>query len=257
MDLISDLAVIRIPPNSALPEIKFAKKWSYAVGDQVMAIGYPLGIGKTASSGIVSALERVIPLSTFSWMMPYIQTDAPISPGNSGGPLVNLCGEIIGINTLHLINGQNINFAIPVGLIEELVPQLIDSGHVSRTWYGIYGQIISFPMAMSLNISPGFLVETIEPGSPAEKIGLRGGTYPARFGFREFLLGGDVLTSVNGVSLDDLETVAEVVRSFNVGDCVEVEYWRNGKIAKVEVLLPERPELPGDARWLFSRQADK
>jgi len=96
--------------------------------------------------------------------------------------------------------------------------------------------------------APGFLVETIEPGSPADKIKLRGGTLPVKIGMEEYLLGGDVITKVNGQPLTDLRTVARISQSLKVGDKVELEYWREGQVKTVEVVLPERPILPGDVR---------
>ena len=219
-----------------------------------MAVGYPLGIGKTATSGIISAMERVVPLSTFSWMIPFIQTDAAISPGNSGGPLVNRCGEIIGINTLYAERGQNINFAIPIDLLQEFVPQLIKEGRVIRAWHGINGRIVPPQLIFTFGIMPGFLVETLEPGSPAEKINLRGGTLPVVIGVQEYLLGGDVITKVNGEQLTDMETVARIARSLKVGDKIKLEYWRNGKPHTAEVILPERPILPDDVRRFRERR---
>lgn len=254
VDPISDLAVIWVDESEPYPqEVRFKSTGQLFVGEEVLAIGYPLGIGKTATRGIISAMERVVPLSTFSWMMPFIQTDAAISPGNSGGPLVNRCGEVIGINTLNLVAGQNINFAIPADLIQEYAPQLMKYGRIIRPWYGINGRIVSQQMAFSLNVRPGFLVETVEPGSPAEDVGLRGGTYPVMFGFNEYLLGGDVITMVNGEKLIDMGRVAAIARSFNVGDRVKIEYWRGNLRRTAEIVLPVRPILPGDARWLYRR----
>ena len=121
IDPITDLAVIKlIAPIAQLKKAKLGRSAKLVVGEEVLAVGYPLGIGKTATRGIVSAIERVVPLSTFSWMTPYIQTDAAINPGNSGGPLINRCGEVIGINTLYGERVQNINFAIPIDLVRAM-----------------------------------------------------------------------------------------------------------------------------------------
>jgi S1-C subfamily serine protease len=249
IDPITDLAVIKmITPRQHLQKAKLGRSDKLMIGEEVMAVGYPLGIGKTATSGIVSAIERVVPLSTFSWMTPFIQTDAAINPGNSGGPLVNRCGEVIGINTLYGEKAQNINFAIPIDLVHDLVPQLIKDKRIIRAWHGINGRIVPPQLMYTIGIAPGFMVETVEPGSPAAKIKLRGGTFPIKIGLEEYLLGGDIITKVNGQALTDIETVARIARSLKVGDKIKLEYWREGKTYSTEVVLPERPILPGDVR---------
>jgi serine protease Do len=249
LDPITDLAVIKLKnPMGKLPKAKLGRSEKLVIGVEVLAVGYPLGIGKTATRGIVSAMERVVPLSTFSWMTPFIQTDAAINPGNSGGPLVNRCSEVIGINTLQTEMAQNINFAIPIDLVRELVPQLIKEGRIIRPWHGINGRIIPPQLMYVMGGAPGFMVETVEPGSPAAKINLRGGTLPIKIGLEEYLLGGDIITKVNGEPLIDIETVARIARSLKVGDKLQLEYWREGRVHTAEVVLPERPILPGDVR---------
>jgi S1-C subfamily serine protease len=249
IDPITDLAVIKlIAPMAQLKKAKLGRSAKLVVGEEVLAVGYPLGIGKTATRGIVSAIERVVPLSTFSWMTPFIQTDAAINPGNSGGPLINRCGEVIGINTLYGERVQNINFAIPIDLVHELVPQLIKDGRIIRPWHGINGRIIPPQLMYFMGGAPGFMVETIEPGSPADKIDLRGGSLPIKIGLEEYLLGGDIITKVNDEPLTDMGTVARIAQSLKVGDKVKLEYWREGQTHTAEVILPERPILPGDVR---------
>ena len=249
IDPITDLAVIKvITPRQRFQKAKLGRSNKLAIGEEVMAVGYPLGIGKTATSGIVSAIERVVPLSTFSWMTPFIQTDTAINPGNSGGPLVNRCGEVVGINTLYGEKAQNINFAIPIDLVRDLVPQLIKDKRIIRAWHGINGRIVPPQLMYTIGMAPGFMVETVEPGSPAAEIKLRGGTFPIKIGLEEYLLGGDIITKVNGQALTDIKTVARIARSLKVGDKIQLEYWREGKIYSTEVVLPERPILPGDVR---------
>jgi serine protease Do len=255
IDPVTDLAVLELDmPFTGLPPAPLGRSSDLVIGESVLAIGFPFGIGKTATTGIVSALERIVPLSPFSWRAPFVQTDAAINPGNSGGPLLDSCGEVIGINTLSSELGENLSFAVPVDVVREFLPELIEHGRISRAWHGINGRIVPFPLAFALGIPRGFLVETIEPGSPAEAIGLRAGTFPVVLGGEEFLLGGDVLITANGEALTDMETVGEIARSLDIGDTVELEYLRDGEMLQAEVELPERPMLPGDVRRFRERR---
>ena len=249
IDAISDLAVVRLTNRAPLTtKARFGSVEDLDVGQDVLALGYPLGLEKTATRGIISGVGRVLPLSPMSWLTPMVQTDAAISPGNSGGPLVNLCGEVIGINTLIATHGQNINFAVPIDIVLELLPQLLEQGRVIRPWHGIHGRMVPTALTQLLGIAPGFMIETVEPGSPADKIGLRGGILPVSIGADEFLLGGDVISSVNGEDLMDMDTVVGIVRGMTVGDRISIEYWRDGDLKSASVTLPERPDLPGDGQ---------
>jgi S1-C subfamily serine protease len=187
-------------------------------------------------------------------MMPFLQTDAAISPGNSGGPLVDRCGRVIAVNTLGSSEGQNVNLSIPVDSVKELVPQLIEHGRVIRAWHGINGAIVPMQLVYTLGLAPGYMIETIEPGSPAEKIGLRGGNFPVVIGNAEFLLGGDIIIEVNGEKIGDMDTVYRIARSMKVGDEMEIKYFRGGMIKTAKVVLPERPLLPGDTRRFYGNR---
>jgi S1-C subfamily serine protease len=252
-DPILDLAVLKMPSVvraflGDFPTVTLGESDALEVGEEVIAVGNSFGLMQTVTRGIVSGLNRVLPQSPMSWMLPFIQTDAAVNPGNSGGPLVDRCGRVVGINTLAALEAENIGFAVPINIAKEVLPQLIEQGRVIRPWHGIFGKVVGGELRTLLNfpLVDGFLVETIEPGSPAEKIGLRGGTLPLRIGPEEYLLGGDIITKVNGESLSDMGTVIRVVRSLKVGDTVKLEYFREGETRSAEVVLPERPVLPGD-----------
>jgi S1-C subfamily serine protease len=251
IDPVSDLAVLRPADGSLhLPKAPLGKSSTLRVGEELLAIGYPLGLELTATKGIVSGAHRIVPLAALSWLTPMIQIDAALNPGNSGGPVVNICGEVVGMSTLAHQEAQNVNFAIPIDAVREIAAQLLERGHVVRPWHGINGQMVSPFLRMVIGVPPGFMVETIEPGSPAERVGLRGGTLPIMIGPREYLIGGDIIGVVNGEELENLDQVAAIARSLKVGDQLTIEYWRDGEVKSVTVTLPERPILPGDIELL-------
>jgi serine protease Do len=254
LDPVLDLAVLQVPFRPDLHPVRLGRSAGLQVADEVLAIGNPLGLGQTATRGIVSALDRVVPRSSMSWLAPFIQTDAAINPGSSGGPLVNACGEVVGITTGLLGAAENVGFAVPVDLAVQALPELLAHGRVRRPWHGIFGQMVD-PLLRLFAGAPevdGFLIETIEPGSAAARAGLTGGSLPIRVGSREILLGGDIITRVDGEALTDLATVRRTVGGLRVGQRVRIEYVRGGELHAAEVVLPERPPLPSDLRPLLS-----
>jgi len=171
-DPIFDIALLRIPSptRGSLPTVKLGNSAELLVGEEVYAIGNPLGLDQTLTRGVVSAINQTLPGAAWSLMEPLIQTDAAINPGNSGGPLIDPCGMVVGITTAVLPEAQNIGFAVPVNLIREVIPQLLEQGRVVRPWFGVQGQFV-VPVLKELLRVPlvdGFLVEAVEPGSPAE-----------------------------------------------------------------------------------------
>jgi S1-C subfamily serine protease len=250
VDPISDLALVRPKaPGVRLPKAPLGRSNKLEIGEELLAIGYPMGLGITATKGILSGAERALPLSPMSWLTPFMQTDAALNPGNSGGPLVSRCGEVVGISTLSSgQKAQNLNFAVPIDAAQEIVTQLREHGRVIRAWHGINGKLVPPILQLALGIQSGFMIETIEPGSPAEKLGLRGGSLPVAIGVQEFLLGGDVIIKVNAEPLLTMDAVTRIARSLKVGDKLTVEYWRAGQVKTATVVLPERPMLQGDFR---------
>jgi len=249
-DPIFDIAVLRVQPlaGSTLPTAALGDSDRVHVGGEAIAIGNPLGLDQTLTRGTISAINRVLPVTFFSLEEPYIQIDTPINPGNSGGPLINQCGEVIGITTAMLSDAHNIGFAIPINLVKALLPPLVSQGRIVRPWLGFHGQFIDGDLQNIFRapLVPGFLVEVVEPGSPAEKAGLKGGALEITVAGQEFLLGGDIITSVNGIALTSPEKVLEALRGIKVGANVSLTISREGKGLTVSYDIPERPLLPGD-----------
>ena len=249
-DPILDVAVLRIPQPSGgtLPTIPLADSDRVRVGEEVAAIGNPLGLDQTLTRGIVSAINRILPETPLSLLEPLIQTDTPINPGNSGGPLLNRCGEVIGITTAVISDAQNISFAIPINLAKGILPALLEHGRVARPWIGFHGQLVgeSLRDLLRIPLAEGLLIEVIEPGSPADRAGLRGGQLEIAIAGREFLFGGDIITTMNGARLDAPERLIAAMRALKVGDTLHLTVFRQGEYSEVEYVLPERPLLPGD-----------
>lgn len=260
IDPTLDVAVLwTVQPADAL---EFADSDQLEIGQEAFVIGFPLGLGKTITSGVVSGVSRILPTTTSSWLSPYIQTDAAISPGNSGGPLMDDCGRVIGMITSGISeNGaENIGFAIPSTVLRPIVEELIDDGHVARPWHGIYGQMTT-PQVMQVmgwsyedwfGDASGFLVETIEPGSAADRAGLRGGEWPFIWGGTEILVGGDIITHVNGTRINTLDAALGAVGALEIGEAVELTINREGVVLKKSVVIEERPML--DAEMEVYRQ---
>jgi len=179
---------------------------------------------------------------------PLIQTDTPINFGNSGGPLLNRCGEVIGISSAIIPDAQNIGFAIPIDLAKALIPSLMENGRVIRPWIGFHGQLVDedFRKLLQIPLVEGLLVEVVEPGSPAEKAGIQGGSVELSLGGNSLLLGGDIVVSINDVKIADDDALTRVMRGLKVGNKIRLRLFREGKYRHVEYVLPERPLLPGD-----------
>lgn len=249
-DPIFDIAVLRITKkeNKDLSILPLGDSDSVHVGAEAIAIGNPLGLDQSLTRGTVSATNRILPNTFFSLQEPLIQIDTPINPGNSGGPLLNQCGEVIGITTAIIEGAQNIGFAIPINLVKVLLPSLISQGHVVRPWLGFHGQAIDATLQKLLRIplTTGFLVEVVEPGSPAEKVGLQGGELELTIGGHEFLMGGDIITKINGIEMNTLDNFTDALETIEVGSTIKLSIFRRGKVMELAYRVPERPLLPGD-----------
>ncbi len=249
-DPLFDIAVIRVtPPDSArLPAMDLGDSDQLMVGEDVFAIGNPFGLEQSLTRGVVSAVNRLLPGVPMFLAEPLIQTDASINPGSSGGPLVNRCGEVIGITTAILPDAQNIGFAIPIDLIKGLLNALIDNGRVIRPWLGVQGQMVTRPLKelLRLPLVDGFLVESVDPGSPAEERGIVGGKLDLVIDGQPVLLGGDIITHLDGAPVDDIDKLASALQAFKVGAKVHATVFRDGKVVELDLRLIERPILPQD-----------
>jgi len=226
----TDLAVLKVE-HKPLPAIAFAKPESLHVGDVVLAIGNPFGVGQTVTMGIVSALGRShLGINTFE---NYIQTDAAINPGNSGGALVDSEGHLVGINTaIFSRTGSNlgIGFAIPVSIVRQVMGQIIQHGSVTRGWVGIEVQEITPEIAESFGLksTEGALIAGVLRGGPAD----RGGIRP-----------GDVLVAVNGNRVTDSTSLLGLIAALPPGKTAQLDLIRNQKRIHAAVDIEKRPAM--------------
>jgi len=233
----TDIAVLKIDVTDLPNPITLGKMESVHVGDVVLAIGNPFGVGQTVTSGIVSALGRnQLGINTFE---NFIQTDAAINPGNSGGALVDTKGNLIGINTaIYSRSGGNmgIGFAIPINTAKQVMESILTNGSVTRGWIGVEPQNLSKELAESLNIpaiTGGVLISGVLEGGPADKAGMKP---------------GDVLTQVNGQKVNDVVTLLNRIAQTNPGDEAKVNLLRKGKEMSLKVQVGKRPKSKAAAR---------
>ncbi len=225
----TDLALLKIETENPLPYARFGESDTTRVGDWVIAIGNPFGLGGTATTGIVSARGRDIQSGPFD---DFLQIDVPINRGNSGGPLFDLKGQVVGINAaIFSPNGGNvgIGFAIPADQAEPVIEQLRTTGHVDRGWLGVQIQAVTEDIAEGLGLDNehGALVASVEPGSPAEKAGL---------------LSGDVIVGFEGEEVLRLKDLTRKVAESGPQSKVQVEVWRSGSRKTLGVVLGSSPE---------------
>jgi serine protease Do len=221
----TDLALIKIEAGKTLPSVILGDSDDLEVGEWVIAIGNPFGLSETVTAGIVSAKGRVIGSGPYD---DFIQTDASINPGNSGGPLFNIEGEVVGINTAIINQGQGIGFAIPVNMAKDLLPQL-KKGKVVRGWLGVVIQEITPELAESFGLpeTDGALISDIEPGSPADKAGLKK---------------GDVILKFNGEVITEMKDLPAIVAMTPVGARATITVFRDGAMKDITVVIGEMPD---------------
>jgi S1-C subfamily serine protease len=245
----NDLAVIRLTgaPKERLHPITIGDSDALNVGQKVLAIGNPLGLQNTLTTGIVSSLGRRIRTESGDLVDNVIQTDAAINPGNSGGPLLNAAGEMIGINTLifSIRGGGNIGigFAIPANTIRRVAVELIKEGRVLRPWFGIEGFTISEDLAAALDlpVKSGILVYRVYRGSSADGAGIRGAREAVILYNRRVPVGGDIITEVDGKPVGSPEELRLALESKRAGDVVKVTLFRGRTKIQKMVTLVEAP----------------
>ncbi|OFV86613.1 MAG: hypothetical protein A3D93_06380 [Acidobacteria bacterium RIFCSPHIGHO2_12_FULL_67_30] len=208
------------------------------VGQKVIAIGNPMGLHNTLTVGVVSALRRSLEGTPVELQDALIQTDAAINPGSSGGPLLNSAGEVVGINTANVPKAQNVGFAIPIHFARRVVPDLIEMGHPYRPQLGFSGSEITPSIAklFGLPLESGFLVEEVLPNSPAAYAGLRAGERIVVLSDKPYVLGGDIITAINGEPFTAPSQIAHVLLDSRPGLDLRFTVFREGRT--VEVVIP-------------------
>jgi serine protease Do len=223
-DVKTDLALLKIVATNPLPYVAFGDSDKEEVGDFVIAVGNPFGLGGSVSSGIVSARNRDINEGPYD---DFLQIDAPINPGNSGGPLFDQSGHVIGIDTaIYSPSGGSvgIGFAIPSNVAKRVVAELREHGHVARGWLGVQVQVVTPEIAnsMGLDKAEGVLVAAVTPGSPAARAGLRR---------------GDVVLSFNGTRIAEARDLSIAVADTAADRTVDVKIWRDGQVQVLDATI--------------------
>ena len=239
-DEMSDVALIQVEKPKNLPALKLADSDKLRVGDFTVAIGNPFGLGQTVTSGIVSALGRSMGSDSGTYEN-YIQTDAAVNRGNSGGPLINLNGELIGINTAILSpSGGNagIAFAIPSNMANNLVQQILEFGEVRRGMLGIKGGELNADLAQAFDIEAkkGAFISEVMPGSAADKAGLKA---------------GDVITAINGQAISSFAEMRAKIATSGAGKEIDLTYLRDGKSNNAKVTLQSDDQTQTRANGLL------
>ncbi len=248
-DLYSDLAVIKTDLPQGLSPLSLGNMEGLAVGQTVIAIGNPFGFEGTLTRGVISGLGRTIPTQTQYSIPQAIQTDAAINPGNSGGPLLNLNGEVIGVNAQIETSGTSVGnvgvgFAVPVSIIDRVVPALIQNGSYAWPWLGIAGGTVNPQQvkAMNLPVELGAYVSTVTAAGPAEAAGIQGTTQTVTQDNRQVEVGGDVLTAIDGQSVDTFDDLlVYLALQTSPGQKVTLKVFHNNQYQDVQVTLGTRP----------------
>jgi S1-C subfamily serine protease len=252
-DPSTDIAVLRVEASSrGLTPLVLGNSDVVRVGDPVVAIGNPFGLARTATAGIVSAVqERTITAPNGYPIDHVIQIDAPINSGNSGGPLLNGRAEVIGVNSqIAPAEGSSgnvgIGFAVPSNTVKEVVAQLVATGRVDRAYLGIGGTTVNAELArvFRLPVDAGVLVEAVSDGTAASRAGLKAGTAPTVVAGEGYTLGGDLIVAVAGKRVASLEELRDVLADHKPGETVKVQIYRGNRQETLDVTLGRQPSSP-------------
>ncbi|HLM30124.1 MAG TPA: trypsin-like peptidase domain-containing protein [Solirubrobacterales bacterium] len=248
-DKSTDVAVLQVSDGvDQLQPLELGDSADVKVGDPVVAIGNPYGLDRSATAGIVSAVQREINAPNGFTITNAIQTDAPINPGNSGGPLLDAEGKVIGITSQIESGGGSegnvgIGFAVPIDTVREIAQQLISDGEVQHAFLGISGGDLTPEVAdvLNLDVDHGAIVQSVVPDSPADKAGIEAGDATVNVGGQRIRAGGDVITAVDGNEVSGMDDVITAVDSKNPGDSLALTLLRGGQERTVSVELADRP----------------
>ncbi|MDQ3163998.1 MAG: trypsin-like peptidase domain-containing protein [Actinomycetota bacterium] len=244
-DPSTDLAVLKLDaPSSLLTPLELGASSELAVGDGVVAIGSPFGLEETVTTGIVSALERQMEAPNGFTINDSIQTDAAINHGNSGGPLLNLRGEVVGVNAqISSESGGNdgVGFAIPSDTVSSIVSQIVADGAVEHAYLGVGVQTIGEAVASQLDVPAGVVLTEVRDGTPAAAAGLRGSTGTRTLDGRVYPVGGDVVTEVDGEPVGSAEDLQRAIGAKQPGESIRLTLTRQRESRTATVKLESRP----------------
>jgi S1-C subfamily serine protease len=252
-DPSTDLAVLRVhAPAQALSPLSLGNSDGVQVGDQVVAIGNPFGLDRTATAGIVSAVQRMITAPNSFTIDHAIQTDAPINHGNSGGPLIDARGSVIGVNS-QIETGSNggdgnvgIGFAVPSNTVKSVVAQILRTGRVDHAYLGVTLQDLSGEVARLFHLptQSGVLVEAVQTSTAAARAGLKGGSTNTTVAGISYRMGGDIIVGAEGKTIRTTDDLRDVLAAHKPGDKISLEIYRGAKKRSVTVTLGRQPAAP-------------
>ncbi len=252
-DPATDVALLKVRATSrALKPLPLGDSDGVHVGDQVAAIGNPLGLDRSITLGIVSALHRSLTSPEGTPIDRVIQTDAALNHGNSGGPLLNAQGKVVGVSSAISTGGTGgegnigIGFAIPINTVSDVVAELKAQGHVDHPYLGVVTRPVSATMARIFNlpVQKGLLVESVAAESGADRAGLQGGTDQVVVEGESYQLGGDVITKADGMAVSTMEGLREIVSQHKPGESMSVVFYRGTEPVKAEIKLGRQSPLP-------------
>ena len=251
-DPSTDLAVLDVDTDpNALTPLALADSKRVEVGDPVVAIGNPFGLERTVTSGIVSALQRNVQAPNGYSIDHVIQTDAAINHGNSGGPLLNSRGAVIGVNSQIETGGSGdgnvgIGFAVPSNTVDTVVAQILEDGKVQHAYLGVSAAEVTSEIAESykLPVTEGLLVQTVASGSGAAGAGLKAGTNQVVVAGQSFRIGGDIIVAADGTPVTSIDELRDVIGAHKPGDKIDLKIYRGGEAKTVTVTLGQQPTTP-------------